>query len=390
MAEIIQGNATTQSPTTGAKTRVAISATSNATPVQVTTKTVHGFFTGDSVEIEGTGIVTVDGLFIVTVIDTLNFTLNGSTAPGSTSSSGYCVDYAVQPALQIPDPGDTASMVTMGPIIQGLLDNTPSAYRRAGKYRLYNYLAGLLPASPATGADPYSASWSATAVFSAGDNFLNLSGVSLDFLANGFPGSAGGPVVVNGTDVLEVSYEFSVQLVSSVAVNTTFHLVAFPGKQADFHQVTLTSATTPVQVTTSTAHGLSTNDFAGIFNCGSNSLDNLWKITRIDNFNYTLNGSTSPGVTTAGATAVSIPSANRANLRPSNWPLIGVPTAGIYTPMVVRGILGSPLIPLSNAPFSPSALYWFGLYTTPDDNTHLSQANLIGPAMCTVRHFRVN
>lgn len=66
----------------------AISATTNATPVVVTTAT-HGYSDGDEVYITGTGIAALDNKFwYIKVLTTTTFQLLGSTAPGSTASTG--------------------------------------------------------------------------------------------------------------------------------------------------------------------------------------------------------------------------------------------------------------------------------------------------------------
>jgi hypothetical protein len=66
----------------------AISATTNATPVVVTTAT-HGYADGDEVFITGTGVAAIDGKYwYIKVLTTTTFQLLGSTAPGSTSATG--------------------------------------------------------------------------------------------------------------------------------------------------------------------------------------------------------------------------------------------------------------------------------------------------------------
>ena len=66
----------------------AISATTRDTPVAVTTAT-HGYTTGDEIYIAGTGIPALDGKFwVITVTGVTTFTLDGSTDPGSTSTTG--------------------------------------------------------------------------------------------------------------------------------------------------------------------------------------------------------------------------------------------------------------------------------------------------------------
>lgn len=67
-----------------------IGTTTNAAPIQVNTTTNHGLTTGDIVNIHGTGIGTVDNRYYqITVVDADSFTLDGTSAPGSTASAGW-------------------------------------------------------------------------------------------------------------------------------------------------------------------------------------------------------------------------------------------------------------------------------------------------------------
>jgi hypothetical protein len=66
-----------------------ISATTDATPIVVTTSTAHGLSTGDLVCIRNTSVGVLNGKWWkITVLNTTQFSLNGSTAPGSTTSVG--------------------------------------------------------------------------------------------------------------------------------------------------------------------------------------------------------------------------------------------------------------------------------------------------------------
>jgi len=66
-----------------------IAATFNTTPVRVQTSTSHGYADGTEVGITGTGIDALDGkFFYITNIDADEFSLDGTTAPGSTASAG--------------------------------------------------------------------------------------------------------------------------------------------------------------------------------------------------------------------------------------------------------------------------------------------------------------
>ena len=108
---------------TNANTKT-ITATTNATPVQVTTSVAHGYFSNDQVFISGTGIAAINGSWVITVNGTNTFTLNSSSAPGSTSATGTVVDTALAPPPSIPLDGETFTMTTMGAVIQNLLDRT--------------------------------------------------------------------------------------------------------------------------------------------------------------------------------------------------------------------------------------------------------------------------
>jgi hypothetical protein len=130
------GNGTLVSPTKGAGVRVAISAVANTTPIEVTTSGAHGFNTSDTIEQEGTGGI-ADGQYQITKVDSTHYLLNGTTANG-TASAGYAIDYELQPGIQIPSPGDAASMVTLAPCLQAPINALPFLYRRAGKWRFYN------------------------------------------------------------------------------------------------------------------------------------------------------------------------------------------------------------------------------------------------------------
>ena len=66
----------------------AITGTTDATPVEVTTA-AHSYVTGEEVYISGTGIAALDGKYwTITFTGATTFTLDTSTAPGSTSATG--------------------------------------------------------------------------------------------------------------------------------------------------------------------------------------------------------------------------------------------------------------------------------------------------------------
>lgn len=141
-------------------TKIAITSTTNATPVVVTASSAPA--TGDTIEIEGTG--TVDGQWQVTKLSPTTFSLNGSTAPGSTGSGGYFIDYQLTPSLTMVSAGDLLAAAAMNSPIKAAADASPFLYRRMGKWRLVNqyFIDGGVTFPPL-----YSSPWSTNTGFSS-------------------------------------------------------------------------------------------------------------------------------------------------------------------------------------------------------------------------------
>jgi hypothetical protein len=136
MADTIwNGQGTLVTPTSGAGTRKAISAVDNTTPIKVHA-TAHGFLTGDTIEQEGTSGI-ADGQFQITKVDANSYILNGTTAAGA-ATTGFAIDYELQPAFRMPANGTLADVNDVIALGEGLSNPVPFLYRRAGKLRLYN------------------------------------------------------------------------------------------------------------------------------------------------------------------------------------------------------------------------------------------------------------
>lgn len=82
-----------------------ISATTNATPVVITTSATHGYTTGDVVRISGTTVSALNKWWKIVVLSTTTFSLNDSTAPGSTSAVGNAFTDRNPVVLRIADTG---------------------------------------------------------------------------------------------------------------------------------------------------------------------------------------------------------------------------------------------------------------------------------------------
>lgn len=68
---------------------VQIKSSTNASPIQITTRTPHGFSNGDTVIVSGHGVNdAANGSWVIAVVDTNNFTLTGSTGNGVGGTTG--------------------------------------------------------------------------------------------------------------------------------------------------------------------------------------------------------------------------------------------------------------------------------------------------------------
>lgn len=82
-------NGTRSSTTYQNSNGLAVTAATNASPIQITTSAAHGLSTGETVGIFGVvGNTAANGVWTVTVVNSTEFTLNGSTGNG-TYVSGY-------------------------------------------------------------------------------------------------------------------------------------------------------------------------------------------------------------------------------------------------------------------------------------------------------------
>ncbi len=71
-------------------TRVAIASSTNATPIEITTSSAHGFITGDKVTIVGHTVnLAANGTWIVTWVSATKFTLDSSVGSGVGGTTGY-------------------------------------------------------------------------------------------------------------------------------------------------------------------------------------------------------------------------------------------------------------------------------------------------------------
>lgn len=130
-------NANGTIPAATAPAVVAIGASTATSPIVVTTTALHGFATGDTVEITAHDQTAANGLWVVTVITTSAFSLDGSVFSGVGTATGIAQDYSVNPLITIPADGDAASASSVNPAFEGIFNAVPFLYQRAGAWRVY-------------------------------------------------------------------------------------------------------------------------------------------------------------------------------------------------------------------------------------------------------------
>ena len=207
-----QGSVVT--PTSGASRRVAITGVSNVTPISVTAPS-HGFLATDTVEISATGISALDGnLFQVQLVDANHFLLLGTTASG-TSSTGYAVDYELQPAIVLPSGGELADPNVIGAALEGVANPAPFLYRCSGQSRLANL---FLWRNGNYSTTPYwSNPWSSNTSFTS-TSFTPLASSTMTLQSISPTPSIDSQILP--TDILVVSTTFTIRTTNGTSVGT--------------------------------------------------------------------------------------------------------------------------------------------------------------------------
>jgi len=152
-------NANGTIPAVTQPTTWAIDSSTNTTPIVVSVgAALHGFATGDTVEITAHDQTAANGLWVITVVTTSTFSLDGSTPSGVGTATGIVQDYAINPLITIPSDGDAASASSVNPAFEGIFNAVPFLYQRTGAYRVYDSQAVAVAGNPLA-----IAAWSATA-----------------------------------------------------------------------------------------------------------------------------------------------------------------------------------------------------------------------------------
>jgi hypothetical protein len=267
----------------------SVTAVSGTSPVIVTTATAHGLSTGAYVTVSGTGTGTggVNGTWQVVVLSTTQFIATGSTSAGAAGAGGkvylaqgvaFQADVA-GPGVSAPGTITTAVTVVPGVSVTNLTAFVGTAAQSnvslATTCRLK--LAALSPNGAA-----------------AADAFFAVS--AFQFL------SAGGIYNPFGAFALVQAPVTRYQVIQSTALGTVQVVVANAnGAVPGVVDLPVTGASgSPISVSTSTAHGLSSGNVATILGVQGNTAANgTWQITVTGSNTFTIpvnsNGSYTQG-----------------------------------------------------------------------------------------------
>lgn len=253
--------------------------------IEVQTTAPHGLATGAIVSMVGSGTIPASGVWVVTVIDTTHFTLNGSTYSGvawggaayTPQSMTFQAD--VSGSSSTSAPGTITQTVTslVGVSVQNLASFTGS------NAQSNTTLVSLCRAKQATisPAGPLLAYQ-----YFALEAYALLQSLATTKPFNGYT-LVGGPITR------------AIPNVSTVTGIVTTTIANANGAVHGCAQVQVTGATnaSPIAITTAVAHGLSTGDVVSISGVTGNTAANglSWTITVTGATTFTLNSSVGNG-----------------------------------------------------------------------------------------------
>ncbi len=130
------GNVLNPSRGASAAPFMAILATSNTTPIGVTTVAAHGLSTGDCVEIVGAQDPNANGVRQIAVTSPTAFNLVGAVGTLSGGQAGNVSSCTVDPAIVLPNAGEACSAANVGLVGEAGADLAPYLLHKSGRYRL--------------------------------------------------------------------------------------------------------------------------------------------------------------------------------------------------------------------------------------------------------------
>lgn len=122
MPNVISGNAAN---VTTPLTRNVTGAVSAGGLIKITTSTSHLFSTSDIVTLQNVGgVPAANGTWVITVVDSTHFTLNGSTFSGTFTTGGTATDYSLTPSFGVVADGEQLTYDNLVVAFQALADRT--------------------------------------------------------------------------------------------------------------------------------------------------------------------------------------------------------------------------------------------------------------------------
>lgn len=265
----------------------AITSATNNIPIQITTTSAHGLSTGQVVLISGVqGNTAANGYWQITFVSTHAFTLNGSSGNGAWTSGGtVLVAQTATFKADIPGPSGSSGV---GQITQAVTSNTGVS--------VFNYLSFF-------GA-PYESNSQLAARCRAAIQAISPGGPRG---AYSYFALSAYQILLDSTPSIILTSPITRVMVQSSAVTgvVTTTVANASGAVPGVSNLAITGATnaTPIHITTVSAHGLSTSNFAEISGVlGNTAANGQWVITVVDTTHFTLNGSVGNGAYTGGGT----------------------------------------------------------------------------------------
>jgi hypothetical protein len=223
------GNATNPSRGASATRTLPISATTDSSPIVVTTIGAHGLSSGDCVEITGAADPAANGAFQITlgtIAPTTTFLLNNSTGTLVGGAHGNVTSITVDPSMTLPNSGEACSAANLALVGEHAADLAPWLYQRTGTYRLVAVYetdnAGSVSSTP------WTAAFSPTTITDF-NTWYDLTG---NLFSGGFAGFTNPPgIILNDLLSIELSFKM-IQVCTASLVIVPFVAPAYDTQAA--------------------------------------------------------------------------------------------------------------------------------------------------------------
>ena len=280
-----------------------IAGASNASPIAVSTAMPHGYQTGMRVSIAGVvGNTAANGIFVITVTDSMTFTLNGSTGNGAWTSGGVATglfsgNAILSSSTTPPTPEQNAIAASLGLNAQDVAAimtfaaaaNTLSLDTLAVLLRYRRLAASLSLTIPdlityiqLTGGTPFNGAPSDTLEFCRRLGVLQASGLAVNDLN----------YLLRGQVATESAIAFTET--QAAAVLQTVGDAVTKAVAASAATLVSVTQTAPIAVSTAQPHGMVKGTKAQVLVCGvqgNTAANGMFSITVTSATSFTLNGS---------------------------------------------------------------------------------------------------